>query len=396
MALAIATLLLLSFDAGWAAAQTAEPRDSFGRFDAAVTHEIEAGQIPGAVVLFGQDGRVVYRGVFGARTVEPERTMLDPDTIFDLASLTKPVATATAIMQLVEAGRLDLDKPVASYWPAFAQNDKAAITVRQLLTHTSGLPADLDLKSDWRGEAAALARVAATQLQSQPNAKFLYSDINFIVLGELVRNISGEPLDAYARDHIFAPLQMVDTGFKPPSAKLARIAATDREHGAVRRGEVQDPTADRMGGVAGHAGLFSTADDLARFAEMLLDGGSLDDVRILRPESVEMMTRAAVLPGGVRRALGWDVASAYSAGMDEAFGPSGYGHTGYTGCLLWIDPLSRRFLIVLTSRLHPNGRGDVKPLRLELAHLVAEVSRENVTEKQTSSLATVGIPVDGF
>jgi CubicO group peptidase (beta-lactamase class C family) len=347
-----------------------------------VEREIEAGRIPGAVVLVGEHGRTVYRAVFGSRSLEPAREPLQADDVFDLASVTKVVATTTAVMQLVEAGHLDLDKPVAGYWPAFAANGKAEITPRQLLTHTSGLPPDLDLSEEWRGTDAAMTRAAAVRPLRPAGAVFLYSDINFIVLGELVRRVSGEPLDVYAQRHIFQPLGMVDSGFIPSEVRFARVVPTDQEDGLLRWGQVQDPTAFRMGGVAGHAGLFSTADDLARFAQMLLNGGSLDGVQILKPETVALMTRPATLPDGVRRALGWDVASPYSAGMDVAFGPSGYGHTGYTGCSIWIDPSTQSFLILLTSRLHPDGRGDVKPLRRELAKLVGDLARPERTADQ--------------
>jgi CubicO group peptidase (beta-lactamase class C family) len=362
----------VSFAQHGAIAQGAAFEEGFEAFSTAATNEIEAGRIPGAIVLIGRDGRIAYRGAFGAKSIRPEHEPLDPDTIFDLASLTKPIATATAIMQLAEAGRLDLHKPVAQYWPAFAANGKEGITARQLLTHTSGLPADLDLSSDWNGEGEALSRTIAIHPRNEPGERFLYSDINFIVLGELVRRISGEPLSEYVQEHIFRPLRMVDTGFNP--APSERIAPANFGRGELRWRRVQDPTAYRMGGAAGHAGLFSTADDLARFAQMLLNGGSLDGARILRPETVTLMTQGVMLPGGVRRALGWDASSSYSVGMDEAFGPSSFGHTGYTGCLLWIDPPTNRFLIVLTSRLHPDGQGDVKPLRLELAHIIGDRS----------------------
>lgn len=346
--------------------------DDLGAFTVAIEKEISAGHVPGAVVLYGENGQLRYRAALGVRATEPHTQTLDTDTIFDLASLTKVVATTTAIMQLVETGRLELDRPAAAYWPAFAKNGKAAITVRQLLTHSSGLPADLDLTQTWAGATEGLARVAAIHPASPPGARFLYSDINFIVLGELVHRVSGEPLDVYARNHIFEPLGMHDTGFRPPQSQLFRIAGTDREGGHLRRGEVQDPTAFRMGGVAGHAGLFSTAGDLSRFARMMLNRGSLDGVQILKPETVALMTGAVPLPGGVRRGLGWDMSSAYSAGMDRAFGPGSYGHTGYTGCLIWMEPVRRSFLIVMASRLFPDGGGDAMPLRRALAGRVAE------------------------
>jgi len=341
--------------------------DQLARIPEIVQDEAAAGHLPGAVVLVGKHGKIVYRRAFGARALLPSRTALTEDTIFDLASLTKVIATTPAIMQLVEQGRIALADPVAKYWPAFAANGKAGITVEQLLTHTSGLRADLDQRGKWHGTAAALAKVAAEIPVHRPGSRFLYSDINFIALGELVRRVSGEPLDTYVVRHIFQPLGMADTGFKPPAAARARIAPVDLEDGVLRWGEVQDPIARRMGGVAGHAGLFGTADDLAKFAAMLLAGGG----GVLSPASVAAMTAPHTLPGGVTRGLGWDIASPYSGGQDAAFGPRSFGHTGYTGTSLWIDPASQSFLIVLASRLHPDGRGDVKPLRRHLAQLVA-------------------------
>lgn len=338
----------------------------------AVDAEIAAGHVPGAVVLVGERDRILYRQAFGERARQPDRLPMMEDTIFDLASLTKVLATTTAVMQLVEEGRLGLGEPVAKYWPAFAQNGKEGITVDALLTHMSGLRADLDLGQSWSGETAAAAHAAAERPVAAPGTRFLYSDINFIVLGELVRRISGEPLDAYAARHIFRPLGMADTGFRPSSALRPRIAPTDLQDGVLRWGEDQDPTAHRMGGVAGHAGLFGTADDLALFARMLLNGGSLHGTRILSPASVRRMTAARSLADGVERGLGWDVASPYAAGQDAAFGPGSYGHTGYTGTSLWIDPKRGTYLIILTSRLHPGGRGDAKPLRQRVAQIVAD------------------------
>jgi len=313
---------------------------------------------------------MLYRAAFGWKWTGDSPEPLMADDIFDLASLTKVVATTTAAMQLVEQGRLDLDRPVATYWPDFAANGKAAITVRQLLTHTSGLPADLEAAGTWSGPEAGLARAAAIKAAHRPGERFGYSDVNFIALAALVQKLSGEPLDVYARRHVFEPLKMGDTGFLPPAAERSRIVPTDRLDGRLLWGEVQDPSARRMGGVAGHAGLFSTGDDLARFAQMLLNGGELDGDRILRPETVALMTRPEATPGGYWRGLGWDMASPYSRVFDAAFGPSSFGHTGYTGCSIWIDPDSGRFLIILTSRLNPDDHGDVKPLREKLAALV--------------------------
>ena len=352
-------------------AQGAEMPAVYAAIDRAVEEEIRAGHLPGAVVLLGERDRVVYRRAFGARALQPVRLPMTADTIFDLASLTKVLATTTAVMQLIEAGRIALDDRLSRHWPAFGRNGKAGITVRQLLTHTSGLRPDLDLAHPWSGSAAALARIEDERPCAAPGTRFIYSDINFIALGELVGRLGGEPLDRYAARHIFGPLGMRDTYFRPPPSARARIAPTDVQARVLRWGEVQDPTAHRMHGVAGHAGLFGTADDLARFAQMLLDGGMRHGQRILSPASVRRMTLPERLPGGVRRGLGWDIASAFAGDQDRAFGLASFGHTGYSGTSLWIDPEHGRYLIILTSRLHPDGRGDVRPLRRRLAALMA-------------------------
>jgi len=340
-----------------------------------VQQEIDAGRLPGAVVLIGaeggNDGGVIYRRAFGDRQVKPVRLPMTEDTIFDLASLTKPVATATAVMQLVEQDRLDLDAPVARYWPEFTGEGKAAITLRQLLTHTSGLREDLDLRQKWSGRETALRLILAEKPVSPPGTRYRYSDINFEVLGELLERVSGLPLEVYCQRHIFTPLGMRDTTFKPE--KSARIAPTE----GGRQGVVHDPTAWRMGGVAGHAGLFSSADDLARFARMLLAGGELDGVRVLREASVEAMISPPSLPHSSEpharpRGLGWDLAPPFAANR-AALPPVGaYGHTGFTGTALWIDPVSRVYLILLSNRVHPDGRGDVKPLRDRVAAVLGE------------------------
>jgi CubicO group peptidase (beta-lactamase class C family) len=367
-----AALLALGLAAGHA---RAEPKLSSPRFAAVgriVAREIGEGHIPGAVIVIGKPGGIVYRRAFGARALLPQREPMTADTIFDLASLTKVVATTIAIMQLAEAGRLSLSDKVAAYWPAFGANGKEAITVEQLLSHTSGLRPDIDPGANWSGVRGALQRIVEERPISPPGARFHYSDLNFIVLGELVRRISGQPLDEYGERHIFIPLGMADTGFNPEPRLRPRIAPTDMPDGTLRRGQVQDPTAYRMGGVAGDAGLFSTGGDLARFAEMLLGGGARAGVRILGAAAVACMTAPRTLPGGIVRGLGWDIASPYDGGMNAAFGPDSYGHTGYTGTSLWLDPVSKTYLVILTSRLHPHDRGNVKALRRLVADAVAE------------------------
>jgi CubicO group peptidase (beta-lactamase class C family) len=340
---------------------------TLSRIDGIVRAEIAAGHLPGAVVLIGGENGVYYRRAFGDREVMPERLPMAEDTIFDLASLTKVVATTTAILQLVERGRLDLDAPAARYWPAFAENSKGAITLRQLLTHYSGLPADLDLSRRWSGERDALRLIVRERPAAPPGSRYLYSDINFEVLGELVERVSGQSLDAYCREHVFQPLGMRDTGFRPHLS--SRIAPTERG----RQGVVHDPTAWRMGGVAGHAGLFSTADDLARFARMLLADGRLDGVQVLQAASVEAMAVPQSPAGQARlRGLGWDLAAPFGADRDALPPVGAFGHTGFTGTSLWIDPISGLYVILLSNRVHPDGRGDVKPLRDLLAALVGE------------------------
>jgi CubicO group peptidase (beta-lactamase class C family) len=317
---------------------------------AIVRQEIDAGRLPGAVVLIGNEQGVVYRHAFGARELRPERLPMTEDTVFDLASLTKPLATATAVMQLAEQGRLELDAPAARYWPAFGAHGKEAITLRQLLTHYSGLRADLDLAQRWSGREAARARIVAERPLRPPGTRYLYSDINFEVLQEVVERVAGQGLDAYSRAHIFAPLGMRDTAFEPPASP--RIAPTE---GGLR-GTVHDPTARRMGGVAGHAGLFSSADDLARFARMMLAGGALDGVRVLQPGSIAAMTAPQSPAGGERpRGLGWDLAPPFAANRTALPPVGAYGHTGFTGTSLWIDPVRNIYAVLLSNRVHPRA-----------------------------------------
>nr|WP_246463114.1 exo-beta-N-acetylmuramidase NamZ domain-containing protein [Nitrospirillum iridis] len=339
--------------------------------DAAVQEEIAARHMPGAVVLVGGRDGTFYRNAWGLRRVQPDTAPMTVDTVFDLASLTKVLVTTTAVMQLVEKGTLRLEAPVSRYWPAFATHGKAGITIGMLLTHTSGLRADLDLTHSWTGAAAARARLLMETPTSAPGERFRYSDLDFMVLGEVVQRVSGLSLAPYAARHIFRPLRMADTGFLPRPDLRSRIAPTNVQEGRLRWGQVNDPTAYRMGGVAGHAGVFGTADDLARFARMLLNGGALEKRRLLKASSVALMTSPHVLPGGVVRGLGWDMASPYAGGQDTAFGPASYGHTGYTGTSLWIDPERGCYLIILTSRLHPADQGDARPLRRRLAEAVA-------------------------
>lgn len=356
------------------------PADARGALGAAqlqpiagiANREIRAGRIPGAVVIVGNRGRIVYKGAFGYRMLEPVKLRMTTDTIFDLASLTKVVASTTAIMQLAEQGKLALDDPIAKYWPAFAANGKAAITIRQALTHYSGLPPDLDA-SGWSGYDGAMRRIVAIRPHFTPGSHYVYSDVNFEVLGEIVRRVSGEPLDAYCRRHIFDPLGMSDTGFRPPRSRKSRIAPTEYLDGKLRWGQVHDPTAFRMGGVSGDAGLFSTADDLAIFAQMILDSGSLNGTRILDADSIAEIEQPESPPDAPKlRAIGWDVDAPLSSNREQLLPAGSFGHLGYTGTLLWIDPLSQTYVIILTNRVHPHGRGDAGPLRKDVLALVSD------------------------
>jgi uncharacterized protein YbbC (DUF1343 family)/CubicO group peptidase (beta-lactamase class C family) len=347
--------------------------------DAIIEEAIHDATVPGAVLLVGHNGQVVYRKAYGSRALEPRREGMTLDTIFDLASLTKVVATTPAVMQLVEQGKVRLNDPVAKYLPEFAQNGKEDITVRQLLTHYSGLEPDLDLKTVWEGRETGYRMAFADTPQDPPGSRFSYSDINFIVLGALVERVSGEPLDEYCERHIFAPLKMTHTRFLPPAAWRAKIAPTQYdENDHMLRAVVHDPTARRMGGVAGHAGLFSTADDLAKFAQALLNGGT----GILSALSVEKMTRPEQPPSApVLRGFGWDIDSPFSSNRGDLLPVGSYGHTGFTGTSMWIDPTTQTYIILLTNAVHPRG-GNAIALRSKVATAVAAALPLTAGEKE--------------
>lgn len=359
-----------------------------------VERAIRVGRIPGAVVLIGHQGRIVYRRAFGHRAIRPKRLPMTVDTVFDLGSLTKVVATTTAVMQLSEKGSLRIEDRVSEHWPEFKDSGKEEITVRDLLTHYSGLRATLKMRPEWSGYNGALRMILTEKPLAPPGSRFIYSDINFIILGELVRQISGRSLDLYCAEHIFKPLGMKKTGFKPPASLRSRIAPTQHQHGnrgKILWGEVHDPVAYRMGGVAGHAGLFSTADDLALFSQALLDGGSRKGVRILSPLTVEKMTTPQTpLNKNVLRGLGWDIGPPFAPNRDELFPAGSYGHTGFTGTSIWIDPISKTYIILLTNRVHPDGRGDVSFLRSQITALVASALEPLSQEKILSIHPSLG------
>jgi len=333
-------------------------------------------KLPGAVVLVGRGDRVMWERAIGKRAVEPAAEPMTPDTMFDLASLTKVVATTTSVMKLVEDGRIRMNDRVSDYVHGFERYNKGTITIRHLMTHTSGLRPDLDLADDWTGYDKAIELAIEEVPQSPPGERFVYSDINYLLLGDIVKRVSGVPLNEFAKKHVFDPLGMKDTLFVPPESLRPRIAPT--EH---LRGVVHDPTARRMGGVAGHAGLFSTASDLAIFCRMLLNGGTYGGVRILSPLTVAKMTTSASAPGDPNvRGLGWDIDSSYSSNRGELLPLGSYGHTGFTGTSIWIDPVTRAFVVFLSNRVHPDGKGDVTPLRAKIATIAASAVMDASSE----------------
>lgn len=346
------------------------------RIDSVVAGSIARKDAPGAVVLVGRKGRVVFRKAYGHRALVPAPEPMTVDTVFDLASLTKVVATATSVMTLVEAGKVRLDDPVVRHLPDFAAGGggRAAVTVEELLTHRAGLLPD-DPMALYAGTPAEIfARKHRQPLAYEPGSRFVYSDAGFEVLGELVRVVSGETLDGYAARAVLAPLGMADTEFRPQESgvgkgriPVARIAPTEARDGAMVRGTVHDPRAFALGGVAGHAGLFGTADDLARYAAAILSGGG----PVLSPAGVASMTTPRVYGDRDLRALGWDVDTAYSSCRGDLFPIGSFGHTGWTGTSLWIDPVTGVYVIVMTSRVHPDGAGNVIALRSRVATIAA-------------------------
>jgi uncharacterized protein YbbC (DUF1343 family)/CubicO group peptidase (beta-lactamase class C family) len=367
--------------------------------DGIVNDEIAAEHIHGAVVLVGHDGKIIFRKAYGMRSIEPTREPMTIDTIFDMASLTKPLATGLSVMKLFENGEIRLDDAVAHYIPEFGQNGKDQITVRQLLTHYSGLRPDLDLSTPWQGYDEAMRRIWAEKPVNPPGARFVYSDINFEVLGEMVRRVSKMPLDKFAESHVYAPLGLTHTGFLPPKSWLPKIAPTQYADeqmatpvGAalpmmarheVKRGVVHDPTADRMGGVAGHAGLFSCADDVAVIAQSLLDRKS-----VISGLTIDKMIAPAQPPNQTQlRGIAWDIDTSFSTNRGGLLPIGSYGHTGFTGTSLWIDPATDTYIIILGNHVHPHGKGTSVALRAKIATAVAARLHLNPSEEQKARVS---------
>ena len=385
-AVGLLTLLAGSRPLAVQTAQTARPAGvdlrRFEAFEGLIRDDIAQKRLPGAVVLIGVRDRIVYQKAFGNRAVLPAREPMTLDTIFDVASLTKVVATTTSVLILIEEGKLRLNDRVATFIPGFERYGKADITIRHLLTHVSGLRPDVDLADHWTGTETAIQLAVEEVPSAPPGTRFIYSDINFFLLGDIVRRISNQALDVFAAERVFRRLGMKDTMFNPPASLQPRIAPTESctpfgwpcagPDMKMLRGTVHDPTARRMDGVAGHAGLFSTAADLAVFCRMLLGNGSFRGTRVMSPLAVAKMTTPAT-PAEDRnvRALGWDYDSAFSSNRGELLPIGSFGHTGFTGTSLWIDPLTGMFVVFLSNRVHPEGKGDVTPLRARVATVAA-------------------------
>ncbi len=338
--------------------------------DDAIAHH----DCPGAVLYVGSHDRAVYRKAYGHRALQPETVDMTTDTVFDLASLSKPIGCSTAIMILADRGKLAVADKVAKFLPSFGNRGKEAITIEQLLLHRGGLIPDNPMSDFNGGGAAGLAAIFNSTPQWEPGTRFAYSDVGFIVLGEVVKAVDGRSLDRFAKEEIFDPLGMIDTGYNPPATSRPRTAPTEKRGGEWMLGTVHDPRAFALGGVAGHAGLFSTADDLARFCRMILHGGSLDGKRILSEAMVKEWTHTRTLPDGTAgRTYGFDSDTGYSQPRGERFERgTTFGHTGFTGTSLWIDPKNECFVILLTNAVHPDGKGDVRALRRKVSTFVAE------------------------
>ena len=386
------------------------------QIDGLVEKAIADKKMPGAVVVVGHKGKIVYRKAFGNRALVPNVEKMTIDTIFDVASLTKVVATTTSVMKLIEDGKIRLSDTIGDHIPEVTNADVKKVTIQQLLTHTGGFRPDFDLREKWTGHTGMIDALKREKLRNPAGTKFVYSDIGFIVLGEISSRVTknsndilGEELSDNFRELFSTNLKLQDTGFVEFARshnyisgtqwnKLNRVAPTESIKGQnsylggsfdgdekkgeqILRGQVHDPTAFRMGGVAGHAGLFSTADDLARFCQMLLNGGVLDGKRILSANTIARMTAPYVVSEkGDTRGLGWDMNTSFSGNRGDLFPLGSFGHTGFTGTSVWIDRVSQTFVIFLSNRVHPDGKGDVGDVRAKVSTVVASAIEDTPIE----------------
>lgn len=346
------------------------------KLDKLVKVAIEEAVAPGVAIAVGRNGHIAYMKGYGyIDWNQPGSPAVDTNTLYDLASLTKVIATTTLAMILEEAGQLDLNRTVASYLPEFNSPEKAQITVKQLLTHSGGLEAGANIYRTARGRDQYLAQINARPLQYTPGTSMIYSDWDMILLQLVMERITGKTLDVLASEKIFRPLGMIDTQFQPPISLRPRIAPTqvDDARGGLLWGTVHDENAWAMGGVAGHAGLFSTAKDLALFSMMILNGGEgVNGVRIVKPATIARWTARQGKES--TRTLGWDSPEGGSS-AGQFFSPWSFGHTGFTGTSIWIDPEKDLFVVVLTNRVNPTGNNT---RHVQLRRDVADVVQQAV------------------
>lgn len=343
---------------------------AFAEITTLVNEAIKEGQTPGAVVVAANSKQVLFARAFGDRQVEPTREPMTLDTVFDLASITKPVATATSVMKLVDQGKISVDDPVAKYLPEFGVEGKEKILVSELLLHVGGLIPDNSIRDYQNGPEVAWEKICALSLRSEPGAKFSYTDVGFIVLGKLVEKVSGRGLDTFAKTEVFQPLGMTETGFNPPPQLCLRAAATESRYGKAMKGSVHDPRAFLLGGVAGHAGVFSTAADLLKYGRGMLALSKQAGSGVFSADTFQLMTRPRDVKSGTRT-FGWDHRSPYSRNRGTGFSDSAFGHGGFTGTVLWIDPDKDLVFIFLSTRLHPDGKGSINALAGKIATIIA-------------------------
>ena len=376
-ALILLMLVIGMTNSASAASKQLEP-DHAARIDRAAAAAIELKMTPGAVVVAGKSDGILFARGYGNYTYDPDSPNVKPDTIYDLASLSKSIGCATSIMVLADRGKLSVTDPLSKYLPALRTPDKKDITIEQCLLHKAGFVADNPMRDFEGTPEESLAKVYGAKLKYQPGKDYIYSDNSFIVLGEVVRAVSGQPLDQFARQNIFQPLKMTDTMYNPPKAIWERIAPTEKRNGQWMAGEVHDPRAYALGGVAGHAGLFGTGGDVARWCRMLLNNGELDGVRVLSAATIDEMIKPRSMKdkdgATVIRGYGLDVDTKLSSSPRGRRFEKGktFGHTGYTGTSLWIDPANDIFVILLTNRVHPDDDAEIGTLRKRIATIVAE------------------------
>lgn len=408
--------------------------EKLNQIDAIVEKDVADKKYPGAVVVIGHKGKIVYRKAFGNRALVPTVEKMTLDTIFDAASLTKPVATATSVMILIEQGKIRLTDTIGKFIPEIQDKDAKNVTVLQLLTHVSGYAPDFDLREKWTGRDGMLQALYKEKLRQPAGTKFVYSDIGFIVIGEIVQRVSEQDLADVPFQNVFRPLLMKNSKYTEtfPGRVMKNIVGTDfslwgdnkniaptenikgqnsylgstfqgdeKAGSEILRGKVHDPTAYRMGGVAGHAGLFTTADDLARYCQMLLNGGVLDGKRILSAQTVARMTAPYVVSEkGDTRGLGWDINTSFSGNRGELFPLGSFGHTGFTGTSVWIDPATQTFVVIMSNRVHPDGKGDIAAARARIATIAAsavlDTPMEKIKEAESAYSAQVAAQMPRF